>query len=151
MGTYQLIYQSHSMVPFETPEMMELLQKARARNQSRDITGLLLYTPDGRFLQVLEGPREAVRNLYYNHLMHDPRHYDCRVYGEGPCWERSFPHWHLGFRPATAQDLRKLLSYVPPDGSGLLVPRPHTRAELLALLLEFVASCEVLPELEEHH
>ena len=61
----------------------------------------------------------------------------------------AFPQWSMGFRPATAQVLRTLLSYVPPDGPGLLVPRPRTRVELLDLLLEFVATGEVIPELEE--
>jgi hypothetical protein len=149
MGAYQLIYLSRSMVPFDTPEMVSLLQKCRANNTLLDITGLLLYTPDGRFLHVLEGRRDAVRHLYLNRISHDPRHFDIRVLDEGPCWERTFPQWRMGFRPATAQHLRTLLSYVPPDGSGLLVPRPHTRTELLDLLQEFVATGEITPELEE--
>ena len=149
MGAYQLIFQSQSMVPFETPEMLVMLRKARASNTHREISGLLLYTPDGRFLQVIEGRREAVRHLYYNRIAADPRHYNCRVYDEGPCWERAFPQWSMGFRTATAAVLRTLLSYVPPDGPGLLVPRPHTRPELLALLQEFVASGEGITELEE--
>jgi len=149
MGAYQLIFQSQSMVPFETPELLTMLRKSRAYNARHDITGLLLLTPDGRFLQVIEGRREAVRALYYNRISVDPRHYNCRVYDEGPCWQRAFPQWCMGFRPATAQTLRTLLSHVPPDGPGLLVPRRHTRAELLALLQEFVATSEGILELEE--
>ncbi|WP_460549947.1 BLUF domain-containing protein [Hymenobacter daeguensis] len=149
MGAYQLIYQSQSMVPFETPELLTMLRKARAYNARLGITGLLLLTPDGRFLQVLEGRRDDVRALYYQRIAADPRHYNCRVYDEGPCWERAFPQWRMGFRPATAQVLRTLLSYVPPDGPGLLVPRPHTRAELLALLQDFVTTGEGVLELEE--
>jgi hypothetical protein len=149
MGAYQLIYQSQSMVPFEQPELLAMLRKARTNNAHHDITSVLLYTPDGRFLQLIEGRREAVRSLYFNRIVNDPRHFNCRVYDEGPCWERAFPQWRMGFRPATAQVLRTLLSYVPPDGPGLLVPRPHTRAELLALLQDFVATGQIVPELEE--
>lgn len=149
MGAYQLIFQSQSMVPFEVPELLVMLRKSRAYNARQDITGFLLYTPDGRFLQVIEGRREAVRDLYYNRIANDPRHYNCRVYDEGPCWERAFPQWRMGYRPATAQVLRTLLCYVPPDGPGLLVPRPHTRAELLALLRDFVSTSEGVFELEE--
>ena len=137
------------MVPFETPELLAMLRKARAYNAQHRLSGLLLLTPDGRFLQVIEGRRDAVRHLYHNRIAPDPRHYNCRVVDEGPCWERAFPQWRMGFRPATAQHLRTLLSYVPPDGPGLLVPRPHTRPELLALLQDFIASGEVVPELEE--
>ncbi|MCC3152246.1 BLUF domain-containing protein [Hymenobacter sp. BT770] len=145
MGLYQLIYQSQSLVPFETPELMDLMHQARAFNRTHHITGLLLYTPDGRFLQVLEGEEEVVRDLYYNHIVFDPRHYNCQVLADGPCMRRSFADWTMGFRVAQARDLRKLLSPVPPDIPGLLVPRPHTRPELLELLLDFVANCETEP------
>ena len=143
MGTYQLIYQSQSLVPFEKEEIMTLLAICRAYNAAHGITGLLLYTPDGRFLQVLEGEESAVRRLYLNRISADPRQFGCRVYGEGPALKRSFPDWPLGFREATANVLRTLLSNVPPDRPGLLVPRPHTRPELLKLLKEFLAHNEV--------
>jgi hypothetical protein len=137
MSLYQLIYQSQSLVPFETPELLTLLQRARAHNQRHAITGLLLYTPDGRFLQVLEGPQDDVRHLYYDRIVADPRHFSCHVFGEGFCPRRIFADWSMGFRPAQAQDLRRLLGCVPPDNPALLVPRPHTRAELVSLLWEF--------------
>ncbi|SFP75803.1 BLUF domain-containing protein [Hymenobacter arizonensis] len=148
MGLYQLIYQSQSLIPFETPELDALLRQSRAYNLEHDVTGLLLYTPDGRFLQVLEGEEQEIRNLYYNRISVDPRHYNCRVFSDGSSLYRSFATWTMGFRVATALDLRKLLSYVPPDTPGLLVPRPHTRPELLELLHEFVANSETQPWLE---
>ena len=140
MELYQLIYQSQSLVPFEPLELTALLYHSRAYNQRHEITGVLLYTPDGRFLQVLEGPRQAVRHLYFDTILADPRHYDCRVLGEGPNPSRSFPGWDMAFKAAQARDLRRLLAPVPPDNPALLVPRPHTRSELVALLLEFMAS-----------
>ena len=148
MGLFQLIYQSLSLVPFETPELMALMTQSRAHNRSRHITGLLLYTPDGRFLQVLEGEEDVVRNLYYNRIVLDPRHFNCQVLADGPCLKRNFADWTMGFRVAHAQDLRKLLQQMPPDKEGVLVPRPHTRPELLELLLEFVANGETEPWLE---
>ena len=50
MGLYQLICQSQSLVPFEKEEIVTLLAGCRAYNTTHNITGLLLYTPDGRFL-----------------------------------------------------------------------------------------------------
>ena len=148
MSLYQLIYQSQSLVPFEKPELTTLLTHSRASNKRRGITGLLLYTPDGRFLQVLEGERDTVRSLYYQHILADPRHFNFQVLGEGPCPYCSFGNWSMGFREAQAADLRVLLGHVPPDSPALLVPRPHTRPELLALLLEFVAHGETETWLE---
>ena len=139
MGLYQLVYQSQSLVPFETPDLLALLRQARSYNQRHDITGLLLYTPDGRFLQVLEGEQAAVQHLYYDQIVADPRHWQCQVVGEGPCRYRSFTDWSMGFRLAHPQDLRIWLGYVSPDSPALFMPRPHTRPELLALLCEFVA------------
>ncbi|HEX8327533.1 MAG TPA: BLUF domain-containing protein [Hymenobacter sp.] len=148
MDLYQLVYQSLSLVPFEEPELLALLQWSRAYNRRHHITGLLLYTPDGRFLQVLEGSREAVRNLYYHRIVRDTRHYNQQVFSEGLCEQRTFRTWSMGFRVAQAQDLRTFLGYVPPDVPGLLVPRPHTRPELMALLRDFLTQCETEPSLE---
>ena len=145
MRLYQLLYQSQSLVPFDTPELLALLAQSRAENQRQGITSLLLYTPDGRFLQVLEGEAEAVRPLYFNRIALDPRHFNCRVLNEGPCQQRTFATWSMGFRMAQAPDVRTLLGYVPPDTLGLLIPRPHTRPELLELLLDFVAKGETKP------
>ena len=149
MGLYQLIYQSQSLVPFEKEEIVTLLVRCRAYNTTHNITGLLLYTPDGRFLQVLEGEESIVRSLYLNKISTDPRQFSCRIYSEGPALKRSFPSWPLGFRNASADVLRTLLSNVPPDRPGLLVPRPHTRPELLKLLQEFLANGEVKASQED--
>ncbi len=143
MSTYQLLYQSYSLVPFEPLELDMLLARARARNQQRGLNSILLYTPDGRFLQFLEGLREAVRALYYEHLVADPRHYQCQVLSEGPNEKTSFGGRYMDFFPAQAQDLRHLLAPVPATGAALLVPRPHTRPEFIELLLEFMQQHEL--------
>lgn len=145
MSLYQLLYQSQSLVPFDTPELVDLLTQCRAYNEHEDITGLLLYTPDGRFLQLLEGSPAAVRRLYYQRIAADPRHYNCRVLSEGACQHRAFAGWSMGFRVAQPCHLRTLLGYVPPDSPALLVPRPHTRPEMLALLRDFVKQLEPEP------
>ena len=142
MELYQLIYQSQSLVPFEPLQLSAMLDRSRAYNKRHSITGILLYTPDGRFLQVLEGPRQAVRHLYSNLIITDPRHYNCQVISEGPSLSRSFTGLTMAFQAAQPRDLRKILSPVPPDNPALLIPRPRTRPELLALLLDFVANPE---------
>lgn len=149
MGLYQLIYQSQSLVPFETPELIVLLQRARAYNQANGITGLLLYTADGRFLQVLEGDQPAVLHLYRTRILLDPRHCNCHVLSEAQCLRRHFTAWDMGFRMAQAADMRTLLGYVAPADLALLVPRPHTAPEFTALLLDFVDQHATAPHLED--
>lgn len=144
MSTYQLLYQSYSLIPYEAHGLDALLAHARVRNRQRGINSILLYTPDGRFLQLLEGPREAVRELYYQHIVSDPRHYNCQLLSEGPSQAASFAGRCMDFFPAQAQDLRRLLAPVPVPGAALLVPRPHTQPELVELLLEFTQQGEVV-------
>ena len=138
MRLYQLIYQSQSLVPFELDGLENLLRRSRSYNRQHCITGVLLYTPDGRFFQVLEGTEAAVRHLYHQRIVPDPRHHNCHVFSEGPCLNRSFSNRAMCFRPAHAPDLRLLLGCVPSDIPALLMPRPHTRPELMQLLLDFV-------------
>jgi Sensors of blue-light using FAD len=142
MSTYQLLYQSYSLIPFESEELDAVLASARVRNQHQGLNSILLYTPDGRFLQVLEGPREAVRELYYQHLVSDPRHYNCQVLTEGPSQVASFEGHPMDFFLAQAQDLRRLLAPVPVPGAALLVPRPHTLPEFVELLVAFTRQGE---------
>lgn len=136
-------------MPFEPPELAALLYHSRSNNRQHGISGILLYTPDGRFLQVLEGEAEEVRRLYHHRIAADPRHYNCRMLSEGPCQHRAFPDWPMGFRHAHAHHLRTLLGTTPPNNQSLLVPRPHTRPEMLALLLEFAASNDASALIEQ--
>lgn len=147
MQPYHLIYQSQWMVPMDAAALNTLLHQCRAYNQEHDITGVLLHTPEGRFLQVLEGPRAAVRHLYYHAILSDSRHHHCQVLGEGSWPERSFATWTMGFRHAQPQDLRTLLGEAAPNDLGLLT-RPYPRPQLLGLVLDFMEN-DRIPTLQE--
>jgi hypothetical protein len=92
----QLVYVSSALRPFTQDGLVTLLQKARARNASLGVTGLLLYR-DGNFLQVLEGGDGAVRGIF-RRIEADSRHADITVLLDEPITERSFPDWSMGFR-----------------------------------------------------
>ena len=138
MDLYHLIYQSQALGDFGAPALAALLQRGRAHNLAHDISGVLLHTPDGRFLQVLEGPKTAVRHLYYHVILSDTRHFHCHVITEGPCARRSFAGWAMGCSLAQPDDLRTLLGEAPANTLGL-AHRPYPRPQLLALLESFVA------------
>ncbi len=58
-----LIYVSSSTRAFSDADLVALLEQSQEKNARLDITGMLLYK-DGNFMQVLEGPDDAVRQLF---------------------------------------------------------------------------------------
>ena len=95
--------------PFSKEELIELLNSSRERNKARDITGMLLYC-DGQFIQILEGPRESVKQLY-NRILSDPRHTMVLKLFEQPIQERCFPDWSMGFHAYTPDELNQIDGY----------------------------------------
>lgn len=89
----QLVYESTEARPMSEEDLQSLLRTARAKNDELDVTGLLLYA-DGRFLQVLEGPKPAVRRLYAT-IREDPRHTDVDPLLTTTTAERTFPDWRM--------------------------------------------------------
>ena len=69
---WQLIYTSHATDAFSETELGAILAASHANNPPQGLTGILLYS-DGRFIQVLEGARDAVEALY-ERIKADPRH-----------------------------------------------------------------------------
>ncbi|AMG84027.1 MULTISPECIES: BLUF domain-containing protein [Microbacterium] len=95
-GLLRLVYTSTAAQPFRETALEQLLEQCRRSNAARDITGLLLFR-QGRFLQVLEGPVEAVRRLV-DAIADDPRHRAMRILLETPITARLFSDWSMGYR-----------------------------------------------------
>jgi calcineurin-like phosphoesterase family protein len=76
-------------------DLMAILKTSRKNNKPRNITGLLLYR-DGHFLQVLEGPEHAVKELY-EVIKQDERHQNVKTLMEGDKTLRDFGDWEMGF------------------------------------------------------
>ena len=93
---YFLVYASTAVKILNEAELVSLLEPMRAYNQSRKITGLLLYA-SGTFVQVLEGSRSEVLELY-GRILRDVRHKDCTVIAQGERLGRRFPDWTMGFK-----------------------------------------------------
>lgn len=99
----QLIYSSKALRPFSQSELVSLLDRARASNASRDITGILLYA-DERIIQVLEGTPATVDALL-SHIEDDPRHDHVRVLMRRTIVHRDFAEWQMGFRQVDSNGL----------------------------------------------
>ena len=94
---HELIYLSTS-IPAEPEQALldDILAVSRKYNAAHGITGVLLHE-SGQYLQLLEGEREAVRRLYYDKIVPDPRHRDARVTLEHAIDKRSFATWSMGY------------------------------------------------------
>lgn len=101
----QIVYCSEAAEHFSPQQLVALLEKSRANNQGRGLTGMLLYR-GGNFLQVLEGDSAVVRALV-DRIGQDPRHHRISVLSETQSEVRDFPDWSMGFAD---------LSSLPADG-----------------------------------
>jgi len=107
----QLVYESAATREMTDADLRELLKQARSNNEELGITGLLLYA-NGRFLQVLEGPEPAVRDLF-NTIEGDPRHTSVETLLTTRTAERTFPDWNMGLdRPDPDEDAGAFSSFL---------------------------------------
>lgn len=101
----QIIYASAATRPLSSEELQGILTTARRHNTTQGVTGLLVYH-DGSFLQVLEGPANAVLPLVAR-IEGDPRHTRFRLLASREIETREFGQWSMGFAEA------------PPEVAGL--------------------------------
>lgn len=95
-GCHRLIY--HSVANPEDPcpfhELLEQVQVAGTqRKATMDVTGVL-FAHDGRFLSVIEGPKERVREVY-GAISCDRRHTSLSIISDRPAPVRRFPDWSV--------------------------------------------------------
>ena len=101
-----LVYASSAARPFDRPELLALLDKARDTNGRLDVTGMLLYE-DGNFFQVLEGLENVVVPLFWK-ISADKRHRKTVKIIQEPIAERSFGAWTMAFSAITRQELNDI-------------------------------------------
>lgn len=108
-GLFHLGYVSTQTGPFGTADLLRLLSAARRRNQSRNVTGLLIHRDDS-FFQVLEGREEDVRRIF-GIISTDPAHHRINVLFEEALEEREFADWRMAFVELDNVDVRMLPGY----------------------------------------
>ena len=99
MSVYNLVYISESRMGPPTPATLQavddILAVARHRNASVDVTGALLFT-EGRFVQVLEGERNKVHEVF-ERIGADARHADVEILSAQYSDRRRFKEWSMAF------------------------------------------------------
>lgn len=91
----RLLYISTARMPLRPSELDDLLEKSRKANSAADVTGLLVVG-GRRFLQLLEGPDQAV-TATYERITRDPRHFALVKLHDKEVAARSFASWAMGF------------------------------------------------------
>ncbi len=91
----QIIYASASAEEMSGPALADILASARRKNEARNISGMLVYHR-GSFLQVLEGPEDAV-NALFEKIQQDPRHGEINVLFHDKIPAKEFEDWSMGY------------------------------------------------------
>ncbi|MCE7795700.1 BLUF domain-containing protein [Sphingobium sufflavum] len=91
----RLLYISTARSPLRPSELEALLMKSRTANSAADLTGMLVVG-GRRFLQVLEGPDQAVTTTF-ERIARDPRHFALVKLHDKEVAARSFASWAMGF------------------------------------------------------
>ncbi len=99
MQMVRLIYVSVMTDACDTEALEEILRGSRENNNKKEITGMLCYDP-AFFLQCLEGPREAVNELYAT-IAADGRHKNVTILEYTDVEERLFANWCMAFVSAS--------------------------------------------------
>jgi hypothetical protein len=132
---YRLVYVSSATVPFSKTDLVNLLDTSRRNNMRRNVTGMLLYK-DGDFLQLIEGERQQVKDLF-EHIKQDPRHENTIVIDEEDTEGRIFNDWSMGFRDLSDPEVHKLPGYSQYMNTPLvaesLAKHPSVALELLSM------------------
>ena len=135
----RLLYASRPAAPLTTAVIDSILAQSRAHNPRLGITGVLCYSQD-LFLQVLEGSRDAVCELY-NTIVRDERHDHVRILSYEEIAERRFGNWTMGHVDVTTVNPSLLLKYAE---LPVLNPFSCSGKASLALLDELLATAAVI-------
>ena len=133
------LYASRPAVPL-TPDVLDsILEQSRRNNPRLGITGMLCMSDDV-FIQVLEGGRDAVCDLYKT-IVDDNRHANVRILVYEEITERRFGHWTMGHVNIAKVNASLLLKY---SEKAALNPFGCSGSATMALLDELVATASIV-------
>ena len=123
-----------------TPEVIEsILATSRKTNPALGVTGLLCHSGE-IFMQVLEGGRDTVNQLY-SRICTDPRHQDVIVLDYEEITERRFSNWTMGQVNLSRVNPAILLKY---SERPVLDPYAVSGKVSMALLDELLATACII-------
>lgn len=135
----RLVYASRAAAAVDQIELVAILKKSKANNPSLGITGVLCFS-EGIFLQVLEGGRSAVNQLY-NRIAADPRHTQVELMVYQEIGERRFAGWTMGQVNLSRLNPSLMLKY---SAMPTLDPFAVSGSASLALFEELMATASIV-------
>ncbi len=135
----RLLYASRATPPLTTPIVDSILEQSRKNNARQGITGMLCFSED-IFLQVIEGGREEVCELF-NAIVRDPRHTRVRLLSYEEIAERRFGGWIMGQVNIAKVNPSLLLKY---STKATLDPFSCSGHASMALLNELIETAAVV-------
>jgi hypothetical protein len=106
---FRMAYISAASKPFSRAELRDLLKQADELNAKAGVTGMLLHK-DGRFMQILEGPKAAVKAIF-GRISKDSRHHGIIVLIKEAAEERHFAGSPMAFRDLDSPEQRAVPGY----------------------------------------
>lgn len=135
----RLLYASRSAKPVEHDVVESILAQSRRHNPELGVTGILCQSGE-LFMQVLEGGRAAVSQLY-NQIVRDTRHRDVVILHYEEITERRFAAWTMGQVNLAKVNRSTLLKY---SETAELDPYAVSGKVALALLDELIATAQII-------
>ena len=135
----RLLYASRAATPITVPLVDSILDQSRKNNSRHGITGMLCFSED-IFLQVLEGGRDEVCELF-NTIVRDSRNVGVRILSYEEITERRFGGWTMGQVNIAKVNPSLLLKYAT---KATLDPFNCVGQASMALLNELIATAAVV-------
>ncbi|GIL03508.1 BLUF domain-containing protein [Betaproteobacteria bacterium PRO7] len=135
----RLLYASRTADAVTHEVIESILAQSRKHNPELGITGILCHGGDV-YMQVLEGGRDAVNQLY-NRIVRDKRHRDVVLLHYEEVSERRFAGWTMGQVNLAKVNPSTLLKY---SEKPALDPYAASGRAAMALLEELIATASIV-------
>lgn len=140
---FELLYTSVSAGKMSDSDLISLLDQSREKNKRLAITGMLIYH-NREFVQILEGEKNAVQELYQT-IADDDRHTSVKVFYEGEIKARAFQDWTMAFKKLEPEDVLGKVAGFEEFGTdksliNLVEAKPNAGKELFLFLREELVS-----------
>jgi len=136
----RIIYTSDASPLMTDEKVAAIAEKSRRKNGSMGLTGALSFDK-GRFLQLLEGPSEAV-TARFEAIRRDARHQNIQIICDVPTNMRNFPNKPMALMlpGEVSEDMHEALSALFDLADEPVAPSRQTLGDLLPRFSELDAA-----------